>query len=107
MPITIEPTDRISVIDGVKAPFGRYLRGAASAGVSHGGEACIDWPKIGVILMVAASAFLLLRPSRMSLSFEVNGREKHCSFNRIAFWILLIGGAVLVAWHPAGIIGHG
>jgi hypothetical protein len=43
----------------------------------------------------------------MSLSFEVNGREKNFSFNLIAFWILLIGGAVLVAWHPAGIIGHG
>jgi hypothetical protein len=40
----------------------------------------------------------------MSLSFEVNGREKNFSFNLIAFWILLIGGAVLVVWHPAGTI---
>jgi hypothetical protein len=53
--------------------------------------------EVGVILMVAASGFLVLRPSRMSLSFEVNGREKNFSFNRIAFWILLIGGAALVA----------
>jgi hypothetical protein len=63
--------------------------------------------EVGVILMVSASAFLLLRPSRMSLSFEVNGREKNFSFNLIAFWILFVGGAVLVVWHPAGIIGHG
>jgi hypothetical protein len=63
--------------------------------------------EVGAILMMAVSAFLPLRPSRMSLSFEVNGRGKNFSFNLIALWILLIGGAALVVWHPAGIIGHG
>jgi hypothetical protein len=64
-------------------------------------------PEVGVILIAAASGFLVLRPSRMCLSFEVNGRKKNFSFNRIGFWILLIGGAVLMVLDPAGIIGHG
>jgi hypothetical protein len=62
--------------------------------------------EIGMIVIVAAVALLVLCPFRMSLSFELNGNEKIFSFNVITFWILLTSGEAHLAWYLAGMIGR-